>query len=62
MEDFLNFFKPIFGLPIFPCERIRRWTIEEWHRVIKDCRRVEDLALRDLDHMKRAMTLKVLVA
>ena len=62
VEDFLNFFKPIFGLPTFPCERIRRWTIEEWHRVIKDCRRVEDLALRDLDHMKRAMTLKVLVA
>ncbi len=41
---------------------MRRWTIEEWHRVIKDCCRVEDLALRDIDHMKRAMTLKVLVA
>ena len=41
---------------------MKRWTIEEWHRVVKHVCRIEDLALRELDHMKRVMAVKMIVA
>ena len=41
---------------------MKRWTIEEWHRVVKHVCRIEDLALREIDHMKRVMAVKMLVA
>ena len=41
---------------------MKRWTIEEWHRVVKHVCRIEDLALRELDRMKRVMAVKMIVA
>jgi hypothetical protein len=41
---------------------MKRWTIEEWHRVVKHVCRIEDLALRELARMKRVMAVKMIVA
>ena len=40
----------------------RRWGIEEFHRVFKHGCRVERLALRELDHMQRAVGVEEIVA
>ncbi|MBQ1421069.1 MAG: transposase, partial [Desulfovibrio sp.] len=39
----------------------RRWGIEEFHRVLKDGCRVENLALRELDHVQRAIGIEEIV-
>ena len=40
----------------------RRWGIEEFHRVLKDGCKVENLALRELDHVQRAIGVEEIVA
>ena len=40
----------------------RRWGIEEFHRVLKHGCKVEHLALRELDHMQRAIGVEEIVA
>ncbi|MCR5257625.1 MAG: IS4 family transposase [Desulfovibrio sp.] len=40
----------------------RRWGIEEFHRVFKHGCKVENLALRDLDHIERAIGVEEIVA
>ncbi|MCR5170650.1 MAG: hypothetical protein K6C33_09365 [Desulfovibrio sp.] len=40
----------------------RRWGIEEFHRVLKDGCKVEHLALRELDHVQRAIGIEEIVA
>ena len=40
----------------------RRWSIEEFHRVLKDGCKVENLALRELDHVQRAIGVEEIVA
>ncbi len=39
-----------------------RWRIEDWHRVLKSGCRVEDLALKKAERLKRAIAINMVVA
>ena len=40
---------------------VLRWRIEDWHRVIKTGCRIEDLALKTAERLKRAIGINLVI-